>query len=177
MYIWSAVYRDENAFCGIHCSYILRTDSEASFRVPGTEIKMTRREIRESAFIIIFEKLMRDDPAEELYTLAEEVEGLEINDKVKEIVEGVIEHEEEIDGIISKYSTKRAVSRIPKVILSILRIAVFEALYDDMTPVNAAISEAVKLSEAYSYKEDTSFVNGVLSSFSKNISGDKNVLA
>lgn len=138
---------------------------------------MTRREIRECAFIIIFEKSLRDDSAEELYELADEVEGLEVNDKVKEIVEGVIAHEEEIDSIISKYSTKRAIPRIPKVSLSILRIAVFEALYDDMTPVNAAISEAVHLSQAYSYKEDTSFVNGVLSSFAKTISGEENVLA
>ena len=133
---------------------------------------MTRREIRECAFIIIFEKSLRDDSPEELYELAGEVEGLEVNDKVKEIVEGVIAHEEEIDGIISKYSTKRASPRIPKVSLSILRIAVFESLYDDMTPVNAAISEAVLLSQSYSYKEDTSFVNGVLSTFAKNISGE-----
>ncbi len=138
---------------------------------------MTRREIRECAFIIIFEKSLRDDSVEELYDLAEEVEGLEINDKVKEIVSGVSEHEAELDDIISKYSTKRALSRIPRVSMSILKIAVYEALYDDMTPLNAAINEAVLLSQAYSYKEDTSFVNGVLSSFAKNISGEEHVLA
>ncbi len=138
---------------------------------------MTRREIRECAFIIIFEKTLRNDPIEDLYELASEIEGVEVNDKVKEIVNGVIEHEEELDAIISKYSIKRAVSRIPKIILSILRIAIYEALYDDMTPVNAAISEAVNLSQAYSYKEDTSFVNGILSTFAKNISGDENELA
>lgn len=138
---------------------------------------MTRREIRECAFIIIFEKSLRDDTLEELYELADEIEGLEINDKVNEIISGVLAHEEEIDEIISKYSSTRSILRIPKVNLAILKIAVYEALYDDMTPVNAAINEAVLLSEAYSYKEDTSFVNGVLSSFAKNISGEKNVLA
>lgn len=135
---------------------------------------MTRREIRECAFIILFEKSFRDDEVEELYELAEEI-GLELNDKIKEIVSGVLEHEEEISGIISGYSEKRAIQRIPKISLSILKIAIFESIYDDMTPVNAAISEAVLLSRAYSYKEDTSFVNGVLSSFAKNISGEKNV--
>ena len=98
-------------------------------------------------------------------------------DKVKEIVNGVLEHKEEIDNIISLYSTKRTISRIPKVSLAILRIAVYEALYDELTPVNAAISEAVLLSQAFSYKEDTGFVNGVLSSFAKNISEEKSLNA
>lgn len=42
-----------------------------------------------------------------------------------------------------------------------------------MTPTNAAISEAVLLSEKYAYKEDTSFVNGVLSSFAKSLSNEE----
>ena len=91
---------------------------------------MTRREIRECAFYIIFESSLRDDPVEELYKLAEDIGEIEIGDKVKEIVNGVLEHKEEIDNIISLYSTKRTISRIPKVSLAILRIAVYEALYD-----------------------------------------------
>lgn len=129
---------------------------------------MTRREIRETAFIILFEKSMRDDTVQELYDLAVET-GLEINDKIKEMVEGVLEHEDELCGIIAKYSAKRTLDRIPRTSLSILKIAVFESLYDELTPVNAAINEAVLLSQAYSYKEDTSFINGVLSSFAKDI--------
>ena len=46
-------------------------------------------------------------------------------------------------------------------------------MYDDKTPVNAAISEAVLLAQTYSYKEDVSFVNGVLSSFAKNLDLEK----
>lgn len=138
---------------------------------------MTRREIRECAFYIIYEKSLRDDPIEDLYELAQELVEFEIGDKVKEIVNGVLEHQEEIDNIISLYSTKRTIARIPKVSLAILRIAVYEALYDEMTPVNAAINEAVLLSQAFSYKEDTGFINGVLSSFAKNISGEKSLNA
>lgn len=130
---------------------------------------MTRREIRECAFIILYEHSLRDDALEDLYELAEEIEGVEVNDEVKKIVCGVIEHDEELGTIVSKYSTKRALPRIPRVTLSILKIAVYEALYDDKTPVNAAISEAVQLSDAFSYKEDTAFVNGVLSSFAKEL--------
>ena len=79
----------------------------------------------------------------------------------------------EIDEKIASFSTKRAFSRIPKINIAILRIAFYEILYDDKTPVNAAINEAVLISQAYSYKEDTSFVNGVLSSFAKSLSVEK----
>lgn len=130
---------------------------------------MTRREIRDCAFILIYEKLLRDDPIEELYEIADEIEEINVSNGVKELVEGVLERAEELDGRISNYSTTRSIARIPKINLAILRIAFFEILYDDLTPVNVAINEAVLLSEAYSYKEDTSFINGVLSSFAKSI--------
>lgn len=128
---------------------------------------MTRREIRDSAFKLIFEKLLRDDPIEELYDIAGEIDEIIVNDKVKEIVEGVLSHEAELDEIIGGISKARNLSRIDKINLAILRIAVYEIKYDDGTPMNAAISEAVNLSETYSYKEDIGFVNGVLSSYAK----------
>lgn len=134
---------------------------------------MTRREVRECAFIILFEKSLRNDDIDELYEIAEEI-GLEVNNGVKQIVSGVLEHDDEISGTISGYSERRAIHRIPKICLTVLKIAIYEALYDDMTPVNAAINEAVLLTKTYSYEEDIKFVNGLLSSFAKNISGEKN---
>jgi N utilization substance protein B len=122
---------------------------------------MTRREIRDSAFKLVFEQLLRDDDINELYEIAEEIDEITINDEVKKIVEGTLAHAEELDGIISKYSKSRSVSRISKLNLAILRIAMYESLYDDNTPMNAAISEAIKLSMMYTYQEDTAFINGV----------------
>ena len=107
---------------------------------------MTRREIRDSAFKLVFEQLLR-----------------------KKIVEGTIAHADELDEIISGYSRSRAISRISKLNLAILRIALYESIYDDNTPMNAAISEAIKLSMTYTYQEDTSFINGVLGAFSRDI--------
>ncbi|MBP5430934.1 transcription antitermination factor NusB [Ruminococcus sp.] len=128
---------------------------------------MTRREIRDSAFKLVFEQLLRDDDINELYEIAEEIEEITVNEEVKKIVEGTLEHSEELDGIISKYSKSRSISRISKLNLAILRIAMYESLYDDNTPMNAAISEAIKLSMMYTYKEDTAFINGVLGAFSR----------
>lgn len=128
---------------------------------------MTRREVRDSAFKLVFEQLLRDDDIQELYDIAEEVDEITVNDEVKKLVEGSIAHKDEIDNIISGYSKSRSVSRISKLNLAILRIALYESMYDDNTPMNAAISEAIKLSMIYTYQEDTSFINGVLGAFSR----------
>ena len=55
---------------------------------------MTRREIRNCAFILIYEKLLRDDPIEELYETADEIEEITVNDSVKILVESVLEKAE-----------------------------------------------------------------------------------
>ncbi len=137
---------------------------------------MTRREIRDSAFKIIFETLLRDDSIEEIYEVSEEIDEITVNDSVRELVEGVISHSGELDAIIEKYSRTRTLSRISKLNIAILRLALYEAIYDEKTPVNAAISEAVIISKAYAFKEDTSFINGVLGAFSRDLEGDnKNV--
>lgn len=128
---------------------------------------MTRREIRDSAFKLVFEQLLRDDDIGELYDIAEEIDEISVNDDVKKLVEGTLEHKEELDKIISGYSKSRSLARIPKINLAILRIALYESIYDDNTPINAAISEAIKLSMIYTYHEDTSFINGVLGAFSR----------
>ena len=82
----------------------------------------------------------------------------------------MVNHGEELDDIISRYSKSRALSRISKLNIAILRIALYEAIYEENTPVNAAISEAIKLSQTYTYPEDISFINGVLGAFSREYS-------
>ncbi len=128
---------------------------------------MSRREIRDSAFKLIFEQLLRDDDIHELYEIAEEIEEITVNDEVRKMVDGTLEHSEELDNIISSYSKSRKLARISKLNLAILRLALYEALYDENTPVNAAINEAVILANTYTYSEDASFINGVLGAFSR----------
>lgn len=128
---------------------------------------MSRREIRDSAFKLIFEQLLRGDDIQELYDVAEEIDEIVVNDEVKAIVDGTLSHAEELDSIIENYSRSRKLSRIAKINVAILRIALYECLYDEKTPVNAAISEAVNLAMTYTYQEDASFINGVLGAFSR----------
>ena len=130
--------------------------------------KNTRREIRDSAMKLLFETALRDDPIEVLYEIAEEIDEIIVNEEVRTLVNGTLAHQEEIDSLIQKFSPKRSISRIAKLTLTILRLAFYEILYVEKTPVNAAISEAVLLAENYSYnEEDVRFINGLLGAYSR----------
>ncbi len=134
---------------------------------------MTRSEIRDSAFKLVFEQLLRDDDIQELYEIAEEIEEITVNDEVKSLVNGTLSHAKELDNIIESYSKSRKLSRISKLNHAILRIAIYECLYEEKTPVNAAISEAIKLAGNYTYREDVNFINGVLGAFSRDIAKEQ----
>ncbi len=129
---------------------------------------ISRRQIRDSAMKLLFEISLRDDPLEELYEIAEEIEEIIVNEDVRMLVDGTVAHKDELDALIQQYSPKRSIQRIPKLELAILRLALFEILYDDATPANAAIAEAVQLAESYTYyKEDIRFINGLLGAFAR----------
>ena len=134
----------------------------------------TRHQIRETAFIICFEEFFVGGDIEEIFEIAESFAGLPVNKDVKKLVKGVLEKKDELDGMIAKYSDKRTVERIPRLDLAILRIAIYESLYNDRVPVNVAISEAVLLARAYAYNSDVSFINGVLGSFSRDLEKKEN---
>lgn len=128
------------------------------------EEKLSRREVREGAFIILYQTLFGQTP-QDITEADEEAFGLARSHETDLIVNGVLSHDEEITGIIAKYSTTRSVARISKVNLIIMKIAIYEIKYDDKVPGAAAINEAVELGKKYAYKQDCNFINGVLNSY------------
>ena len=128
------------------------------------EEKLSRREVCEGAFIILYQTLFGQTP-QEITEADEEAFGLARSHETDLIVNGVLSHDEEITGIIAKYSTTRSVARISKVNLIIMKIAIYEIKYDDKVPGAAAINEAVELGKKYAYKQDCNFINGVLNSY------------
>lgn len=128
---------------------------------------MNRIKQREQAFVLLFQSQFKsnDDDDESLALYNENVE--QIGDYAIELFKGVKDNTEEIDEIISQYIQGWKIGRISKVNLSILRIAVFEMKYIDSVPDSVAINEAVELCKKYSGKEDSSFINGVLGSYSR----------
>ena len=146
---------------------------------------MTRSNAREIVAHLIFEMNFTSDSAEKLVdstmepeyydSLAQETEiyAERPNEKqmeyIRAAVQGIQEKAEELDGYISKYSVNWSVSRISKVARAILHVAMYEALYVEDVPVNAAISEAVELTRKYEDEDVVSFVNGILGSFAKEL--------
>lgn len=129
---------------------------------------MNRTEQRDHVFKLVFEQefydkeeLIKQLPLYfEIFPQKEE-EAKEVLDKASEI----ISKREEIDNLINEKTTGWKTSRMNKVDLSILRLAVYEILWDETVPTKVAINEAVELAKKYSGKEGPSFVNGVLAKF------------
>ena len=134
------------------------------------EERLSRPEVREGAFLILFQTLFGATP-EEIEENNAEGFDMRKNEETDEIVRGVTEHDKELTEIIAKYSKTRSVARIAKVNMVILKIAVYEMKYCDRVPCAAALTEAVELAKKYSMKPDSAFINGVLSSYMGELNG------
>lgn len=134
------------------------------------EERLKRHEIREGAFLILYQ-LMFGTSLEEIDELNAEAFDMAKNEETNEIVNGVLEHDAELVEIIGRYSKTRSAARIAKVNLVILKIAVFEMKYCDRVPDAVAINEAVELAKKYSQKSDSAFINGILSSYMRELDG------
>lgn len=136
-------------------------------------MSIPRSAVRESAFVIIFEKSFRDDDLDVIFDDAlnslDDDKEIVLNEDVKEIVNGVYANLDTIDEIIAKFSDKRSIERIPKINLAILRLALYEAIFEENVPVNVAVSEAVIITTKYAQKADVSFVNGILGSYARSL--------
>ena len=129
---------------------------------------MTRREAREQAFIVLFEKIFDNDATiSEIIATAKEAELIKINSFAESILNVVEEHFDEIDSIIETNSQDWTLARLPKVSLAILRLAVAEIRYIDDVPNGVAVNEAVELAKKYGTNEDASFINGILGTIAK----------
>lgn len=127
---------------------------------------MKRREQREHVFKLLF--MMQFNSGEEM---AEQVslyfEGLEVPDEeskrsIQTRYENVLAHLDEIDGILNEYSRGWKTSRMSRVDLSALRLAVYEMKFEEDVPVGVAINEAVEIAKCFGGETSGSFVNGVL---------------
>ncbi len=81
----------------------------------------------------------------------------------RSIVQGVVDHHEEIDDLLETYSQGWALDRMPHLDRAILRVAVWEILHNPDVPDAVAVNEAVELAKELSTDDSGSFVNGLLS--------------
>lgn len=127
---------------------------------------MTRRQIRENIFKILFKLEFNnvDEMSEQMELSLEDIENISdkdrqyIIDKSNKVI-GLIG---DIDTVIEKISSGWRIGRIGKAEIAILRLAIYEMKYDDEVPFKVAINEAVELSKIYCDEDAKSFINGVL---------------
>ena len=127
---------------------------------------MTRKEERELAFTLIFEKIFNEElTIQEIVENAVEARLIEENTFAFSVAQLTYENCEEIDRLINENSVGWRVERLPKVSLAILRLAICEILYVPSVPTGVSINEAVELAKKFATQEDASFINGILGKY------------
>ena len=135
---------------------------------------MTRREAREQAFQILFEQAVTGAKIDDILHDASEARDFIPNSFAEEVAFGVEENSQQIDSVISQHIRGWSLHRLSKVALALLRLAVYEMLFDDSIPTSVSITEAVELAKMYGGKEDAPYINGVLATVDKVLNGEKN---
>ena len=133
---------------------------------------MKRREAREQAFILSFEQTMNQDSIQHINDAAGMSRDLIADDFAEKLAQGVEDHREELDEIISRYIRGWKMERLSKTALTILRLAVCEICFEEDIPAQVSANEAVELAKKYGAAEDAAFVNGVLASVIRDKEGD-----
>lgn len=132
---------------------------------------MGRRVGREKALQALFG--IEVGNSDKVIILNEILSSEKLNDSLKQftrdLVNGVLQNLETIDGYIKKYSQDWEIERIGKVELCALRIAIYEMLYMDEIPPIVSIDEALELIKYFSGDDSVKFVNGILDRVYKEI--------
>lgn len=127
---------------------------------------MTRRALREQIFKIIFraEFNSMEEMMEQIGFSVSDIEKLGEEDEayIVEKSDRILEKLDVLDEEIVKISDGWNIGRIGKAELAILRVAIYEMLYDDDVPFKVAINEAVELAKIYCNEDARSFINGLL---------------
>ena len=128
---------------------------------------MSRREQREQIFKILFgvEFHSADELEEQIGLYMEDLGDIRKKDAdyMTGKVRSIVEHMDEIDGMINQASKNWKTTRMAKAELSILRLAAYEIKYEDDIPVSVSINEAVELAKLYGSDHGPAFVIGILS--------------
>ncbi len=127
---------------------------------------MSRREIREKIFKLLFraEFYEEGDLAEQSQLFFEELGQEENQDTayIRDKFEQILSHMEEIDDMVNQVAQGWKTSRMGKVDLTLIRLAVYEIKFEEEVPTGVAINEAVELAKGYGTDDSPSFVNGIL---------------
>ena len=137
-----------------------------------------RRKAREDTLRILFRLEFENKQIEK--TLDQYWKNKKASEEIKEystwLVNGVISDQAKIDNIIQQVSEHWRISRMALVDRNILRMAVFELLYEENIAPAIVINEAIEIAKKYSGEEAATFVNGILDAVRKDLKDIKKSL-
>ena len=127
----------------------------------------SRREARERAMSLLYEAEAKG------MTPAEVIDALPLppDEFAADLVVGVSDHKDEVDGLIRRFAKGWSLERMPVIDRNLLRMAIFELAHRPDVPTGAVISEAVELAKTYSTDESGKFVNGMLGRIAEEVRG------
>lgn len=135
-------------------------------------VKITRRKSREAAVILLYQcDLLGKDPEE---VLKNEIDfGKKIDEFALELVIGVNKNRKAIDKEIVGVVENWTIERIAIIDRNILRVAIYEMLFEKDIPLKVSVDEAIEIAKSLGQKDDTpKFINGILGKILANI-GEK----
>ncbi len=128
---------------------------------------ITRKDARELAFQLIFEKNFREESVEEIIATAVESREIVDDEFARNAAVGTFNNIVKIDEIISRHLQGWTLNRVSKVALSVMRLSVYEMLFSNEVPASVSINEAVEIAKKYGGEDDPAYINGVLGSISR----------
>jgi N utilization substance protein B len=130
-----------------------------------------RRKARESTLQILFQLEFNDRELEGVFESfwQEKKTSKEIKEYCRWLVTGIVSHRERIDRLIQSVSENWRIDRMALVDRNVLRIAVFELLFEEKIAPAIVIDEAIEISKKYSSEDAATFVNGILDAVRKKI--------
>ncbi|MCI8683203.1 MAG: transcription antitermination factor NusB [Lachnospiraceae bacterium] len=127
---------------------------------------MSRREVREQIFKLLFRAEFYEEAElpEQLELFFEELDQKEEKDAryIQGKFEQIVTRLPELDGMINEAAKGWKTTRMGKVDLTLIRLAVYEIKFEEEVPTGVAINEAVELAKNYGTDDSASFVNGIL---------------
>ncbi len=140
----------------------------------GEGTMLERRRSRRQALQILYQREITGRSAKGiLQERSYSTEDGEPTEYCRTLVLGVEDHQDVIDETIARTSEHWTLPRMPLVDRNILRIAVYEILYEDDVPDSVAINEAVELAKVYGGDDSSKFINGVLGRISEEHAADQ----
>jgi N utilization substance protein B len=102
-----------------------------------------------------------------LYNFDNFAPGMEARDFLSDLIEGVVNNLDEIDSYIIKYATEWPLEHITFVDRNILRVGIYELLFQEDIPPKVAINESIEIAKKFGGESSGKFVNGVLGAIYK----------